>query len=268
MIVDNCTIRGSSHEICEDSSLSYIDDRATGIICDGCSSEENTHLGSSIIMYSAKKFLSKNLFGLLLVMNKASEVCETLGINDNCLYSTLLVMKELSGIVELSMYGDGVIIYKYKDMKELEYIKFEYTHNAPLYPIYYFREDLYKKYLEYSKNEFRIEIVSELKQELKLPISKNLYINKNVPKDNLEFIAIMSDGIFSFFDEKNRSCVFSDKELFNKLFDFKLVNKNFIKRRLKRFVQDMSKEGYTNFDDVSVVIFHEEIDMGDHSSVG
>jgi len=268
MIIDNYTIKGSSHEICEDSSLSYISgeveniginlNRATGIICDGCSSENNTHLGSSIIMYSAKKFLDIGLDDIKLIMSNSIDVCGILGIDKNCLYSTLLYLEELNETIKIKLYGDGVFVFKYDFDEQLKYCKFEYTHNAPFYPIYYYDKDLFEKYIEISKNEYLLRTNDGVKNSIKFQIQDSKEYTNYFCKDHLEFIAILSDGIFSFIDEKNKSCVYSDLELFNKLFDFKLINKNFIKRRLKRFIQDMSKEGYKNFDDISIAIFHKE----------
>jgi hypothetical protein len=253
---DSHYMQGFSHETCQDYALH---DKDVAIISDGCSSQKNTDIGARILAYTAKKLYKRNKYNENLVIYNASCITDLLGINNECLYATLSIIKtdeRTDGLyICVDVFGDGIVVFK--DKNGMNYHSISYTHNAPEYLAYRLDPKNKLEYRKISTSEFKI-IEHSNNETVKESLDYNLTYVEGFASTyiDVEYVAVLSDGLFSFVDQNNSSCPYSTKELVHKLFDLKIVNENFMKRRLKKFIKDMEKEGYRNYDDISVAIMH------------
>ena len=112
------------------------------IICDGCGSSKNTDIGARLLAHSAKSLfndLRKNKapmdyqnFGFASIV-KANSSSILLGIEDQCLDSTMIFVFTNGFYIQAYMYGDGYLFSTGKDGTINFSYKVSYKGNAPHY---------------------------------------------------------------------------------------------------------------------------------------
>lgn len=232
---------GKDHKVCEDYAISGTDPFPFVIVTDGCSSNQHTDIGSRIIASMTKKNLEyfhpeSYMDFLKKVIFQSKTVATIMGLDKDCLYSTLLLIVKFDEVVYALMVGDGCIIYKEND--EIKSIVHEYKDNYPYYPIYINSDiDTTNKGL----------VVKENISKQDLPFDTiNLYtFNSN----NLDWILCSSDGLFSF---TNGSELLNFSVLVEQVSDLKSFTGEFLERKMKRITKNMSKNGFYNSDDWSL----------------
>lgn len=232
MDINTFTVIGSDHKICEDYSLNGLLPFPFFIISDGCSSAPNTDVGSRILVNMAKKnidmlLIDYNLF-LETTISQSKVIASLMGIDKESLLATLFIVVKLENKVIVLSVGDGDIIYK---TNIINHLNFEYDKNIPFYPIYI------KKIFE---NKNNLIITNNGIKETKI----FSYINYiELPLQDLEWIVCSTDGIKSF---TNGVDLYDD---YNDIVNFKNFKGDFIERKMKRFIKNLSKNGYQNSDD-------------------
>lgn len=243
---------------CQDYSLCGSDPFPFLIISDGCGSSDNTDVGSRIISHVTKSLLfnsclySKEYSRLSeLIIRRSYESIINMDIQPHCLDATLILAYIQEKICYVIMYGDGHIITTNKngDLRTHEKVSFE--GNAPYYLSYKLdssRDEIYK---EFAKDKHMKKIISN--GILQPPESFN-FSCFGIPLEDTKSIIITSDGIESFFNLRDGGKI-PDDEIIKEIISFKNTKGEFIKRRIKRLLEDFSKQEIYNNDDISVAGF-------------
>lgn len=247
---DNFHIRGYTHNICEDYSLST---EKSAVLSDGCSGAANSHLGALLLCENWVKHPESYLL-------RSQFIAEQLDYDEECLHATLGVIKPYKQPIfpftecpehDLNLcarlYGDGVI-WDGKNIYLYDFIyKGENKNNllkgssVPFYPIYQQIKDWYCLDIEFSIT--------------------NLITNEKIIKDQAHAgtdsyygnkFVIFSDGVSSFIDSDNKKIPTLD--IVQYLTDFKITKGDFVKRRaLKCFKTIFPDLGWRHLDDVSII---------------
>lgn len=279
VITDCFTIGSKSHYMCEDYSLVYNNPYNRvhfAIICDGCSSGENTDVGARLLAHITKNYLIKQLeFGFFptvedtwkTIISNTKPVISALNLCDDnlrCLLSTVLILFKFNDMVHVYMYGDGSVVVNYNDGTYVIHTV-TYPENAPDYIAYRLNPRIRSQYYTMvGRGGFNLQssYVSEnwcnntTKED-----TTSEYQSFYFPIEKVSNITIFSDGIDSFrkTGEEYQEKIVID--YVKNLHNFKSYAGEFIKKRCKGFLREVNGLGYTNMDDFSMAtihIFHEE----------
>lgn len=270
MHIDSHFMIGSSHDVCQDYAMTYYRDHTNiAIVGDGCStiSEEDgikNHLFSDVssrisVCTFAKTlldtiFLEENLINLLFHDNLLRQALYNpigLALGDstiNCIY-----INNNSDIKWFNI-GDGVIVIKNKNGK-ITIIERYFEPNIPILARYCIDKswDAWKK-LNVKTYSEKIEIVNnEVVEVTKTEIPSQWLYYETFSKQDVESITVFSDGISSFYNGINKEETYKSVL---KALEFKNTIGFFVKRRLKRFIENQKELGYINQDDVSMATIY------------
>jgi len=277
--VDSFLKKGKQHFICEDYIINS-DDRDTMpyiILSDGCSSSENTDIGSRVLVRSALNILDEKLLyrfpdAELLVPNywefgrriieKAIGVIDSLRIQRTSLDATLIIAYVYKESVYVLIYGDGYIYFKNDDCDEINYVGIKYDKNAPYYLNYLMNKDRDLAYSKSQDKEFvtvikgicRIDTDDYIEDLYKTDLLNNDIFSYKIPIHSLDFIGVSSDGIESFMDNKGNSS--NPKNIIKDFTSFKNTKGKFVKRRLNKAISEYEMLNFNHLDDISFGCFH------------
>lgn len=272
MNVDHYYTKGTFHRENQDYALSgFRDGKPFAIISDGCSSADKSDVGARLLAISAGTEVYKNnwtdeAFGHISV-GRAQSLCRAMLLNEDALCATLLVATIENNLAKFSIYGDGVIAYKYKKAP-IVIIQYEFESGAPFYLRYQLDDE---KLLGYGKEfGFNYKITSYENGEIKFQNSElsgrlhkdNFHFNCCVPLENLEFVAVMSDGVASFLENNKTETSISSTNVpiplvVEELLGFKNFTGEFVHRRCNRaFNRNFPQKGWHNADDVSIAAIY------------
>lgn len=264
---------GCTHIICEDYAYSNNRDK-DGIkgnpfivVCDGCSSAQHVDFGARLLARSATPFLvSKGHVDPIELLHgtihASAAIGRSLNLSPESLTSTLLAAKIVEEkYVQVFHFGDGVIAFKYKDCPLLiiqtEFVSEDNRTNAPYYPRYELDGEIKKIYSEQCKNIRQHDITDSGRSTRTFPFSPE--ISRQYPTENLEFIALMSDGVNSFSVSETTTTGRVNQpidilEILKELLAFKNFKGRFVQRRCNKAFQTFAKNGWKNADDVSLAV--------------
>ncbi len=262
---------------CQDYAISQNNqENVCGIVSDGCSTGGNTDIGARIISLITLNILTYSIYRDFQTYNlkspqeeKLIRLQDTLEINNSDMVATCLsiCINKFGGIINVQ--GDGILAVQFKD-KTITMTKYEWTKNAPLYPIY--SEEDIKNYIkiihngnideakiistqtEYNmkENTFSDEIKTETSlvkyQEFWSPI-----ILDRKDLDEIEYIAIFTDGICQIDQVDWKDAVIA-------FMNFKSSTGEFLKRRMIKQIKEYQKIGKGTSDDIAGAVIHIEED--------
>ena len=268
---------GSSHQVCEDYALSGIyQDMAYAIISDGCSSSINSDVGARLIGHIAKGVViylkDRNLIGATdfpnvfkeLIVRKAIEVKNSLGLSTDAFDATLLVNIALGEKVFSIAWGDGYIIYMTKESKLLVY-DIGFSSGAPYYLSYEMNQAKKQNYMtEFGTGTITINSKSMLMDgtlEWQNSVT-NTILAESLYKEGLasmmKFATVSSDGLGTYQDDPK---IYRENESDRKSYEavdiiplvmaYKNITGEFAVRRMQRLRMDMDKAKIVHLDDVS-----------------
>ena len=260
---------GNSHDICQDYAMDYQDDkRSVAVLGDGCSSNPNSDFGSKLLVANTLDMLKNDSFNPNDIIYRSKYLISSLGLHQSNLNSTLLsVSLSDREDFKVRVFGDGVIVARDKFSQDLHVINIEYPSGAPFYLQYLLsKEDIATWESKYSskvivtksfiENTENGSIKEYSKEEL--AYLNNYLYETTFDLKRYDLVAVLSDGVHSF-RELERSIVpyGHDKyrdvpylQIIKELFEFKLLNGVFVKRRCKKFFKD--KYNLTHYDDFSI----------------
>jgi hypothetical protein len=90
--------------------------------------------------------------------------------------------------------------------------------------------------------------------EIGREINADAYFEELYTTTNIEWIALMSDGVHSFQDANKKEIDYTT--IVKTLTDFKTNTGDFVKRRLNRFTKECKKLQWTHYDDVSLAAIY------------
>ena len=277
--IDSYFTNGKVNKVCQDYVIHGETPIPYVILCDGCSSSKFTDVGARILAHSAKEALiTLKPFEILNITRYKEQECwddfgsatisfakgsiKSLGLPNESLDATLMVMFYIEEEKSLRylIYGDGSVIFLKKNIPCTIY-DFSFEGNAPYYLSYRIDPERRKLYDEFAK-EFRgvtqkQHVIFMDGTEYPFCRSGTLYNRENVLNcsfsDKSEFngALLCSDGISSFVNFESAERV-SIEPIAKEFTAFKNFNGEFIKRRIRRAMEDLSKNQIYNTDDVSV----------------
>lgn len=238
MIIRTVLKKGTDHPVnCEDDLFfSIAEPYYIGAIFDGCSTGKKSHFASNLYSKILNKVLNTKTYQMfddgdyslediakqtfVKFFNKLKKIKHILSLNDLEILSTFIVAIVKNNQAYIIVSGDGCIV---ADDKE---IKLESIENAPDYLAYHLNEKVFDVY-ENNIKKFKF--------------------------DNIQNgLSICSDGIYSFRNpdsSKAYSNVIEDL-----LYDKKLIDSEAMLAR-KYNILTNSKNGFSNYDDLSIVRF-------------
>lgn len=282
---------GTTHEVCQDYAMRLNNDRTSIVaVADGCSGSIFSDFGARVLSVTAlakmKEIIRLGNIKKDEIILSARPSLKILGLPIECLDATLLCAKSEGEVAEMICYGDGVMAMKLRDRDIYWILDIKYTDSRPFYLNYLYSDRLN----EWREKHNKRKIVSSMIKDGEVKIIDD-NVNVMTPFDisddktkvaglnstqwgieygvlmtifdpnEVEFIAIMSDGVHSFFkiitegtSKYNESISYF--EILKKLLAFKNFNGKFVQRRINRFRKDCEKEGWQNYDDVSLAVIH------------
>ncbi len=279
---------GSTHRICQDYAIiGERNNKNCVIVSDGCSSSPLTDIGARIIATTVRdRLLSidnmENFYANECIIS-ARQIVDLLKLPTTCLDATLMSIflnnnDNSTNVDTINCHGDGVIIIKFKS-NDLYIVSTEYEDGYPFYINYFYdkngRYDTW--YEEHNKRKITLSTIIEnnenicIKDDIEFgyTIDENIEIRKELKRTRInifdinliEFIAIVSDGIHSFYESvKTETSLVNNPISFYKiipeLFSFKGYKGSFIQRRLNRFLKNCKKKNWDHYDDLSIGIIY------------
>lgn len=263
---DVAFVTGASHKICQDYARKgdgYI------LLSDGCSGSVDTDFGSRLLVKIAERFVRpKDRWSYDTVWKEillqAKQISENLDLPDENIDATLLSAQVFESQISINIFGDGYIFVKHND-GNFTIQEIIFPSGYPYYYTYTCNEERRKlikqTYLD-SKMPFKVHTIYELDKDLKIcQIKQNDILFEE--DDNLngisqfwnikdiDTIAIMSDGVNSFYDKTTRTMI-SPIEIIKELCAFKNTNGEAVHRRLNAFLRNAEKKNWVHDDDVSL----------------
>jgi serine/threonine protein phosphatase PrpC len=250
---------GSNHQICEDYIISGNDLHTNYIILsDGCSTAKNSEMGARLLTYLAKQYLKyhnhisleqkdANVMGQWIIHN-AEMTMRQLGLERSCLDATLIISYVYKKLIHIYMYGDGVIVMKDRS-GEIKIVTVDYTQNTPYYLSYLIDEKCDQLY-------YKKKIQKKITHALKVPGSSfdliEAYDKPYYHAINMDIypcVFVCSDGIKSFVEDNK---IMDPYDYIYNFMNYKNTNGEFLKRRMKRALLDLSSDNIKHFDDLSI----------------
>jgi len=258
--LDKITRIGKEHKICQDYSDTFQNNanRISNliIVSDGCSSSNDTDIGSRIVARLARKIMSQFHFNFDnindsyisfgdILMNMALPIVSSLGLDKTALDSTLIISFIYDNSIITFMYGDGFIITIDKENK-VDFTEVQFKNNAPYYLS---ARVIYPSIYEKNVTEPNMIVTDSASGNLCCASHYPLYFRHEI--DTHKCIIISSDGLESFrnYSSDNHPDI---QEVITNLCSIKNCNGEFIQRRVGRMLSDYAKNSIYHYDDLSV----------------
>jgi len=271
---DSAFFIGSNHSVCQDYARSgEIEGINFAIISDGCSSSCDTDFGSRLLVMESiriiKTFFSKNLefnpHELGLYLSRMSLVLSNINyLNNTAMDATLFMVLSNDTTALILGYGDGIAFARKKD-GSTDFRKISFPSGYPAYLNYHSdgkRKSAYKmkskKVVIDSGNMLLTDYIIWESSEEKDPLTPFVwYLNKNV----YDFIGVMSDGVETFYrivptEYGTVQEIASLNYILSQILSVKRFAGSFLQRRMNKFIKTIRKDGWVNFDDLSVAAIH------------
>lgn len=251
---------GRTHLVCEDYARRGHSPFPWVMVSDGCSSSNDTDIGSRLLILTAQKYLSQlnclpdyYSFGKQIISQTVKNM-QPLDLNDNTLDATLLLAIAKGRTIYIYIYGDGFIVLKDKE-NNWRIIEFSFTQNAPYYLSYWIDESYRTSYLKMLQTQKTLQIKDGQHSTL---FSYDKALQYQFSLDDYPLIAVVSDGLSKFINMNDYKPV-SIETLLPQLFDFPSLSGSFAKRRLPAILTNLATESILPFDDISVGVFVDAI---------
>lgn len=256
--IDKFIQTGFKHSICEDAVLTGNSPFPYLIVADGCSSSEETHIGSNILAKAAEFILTTkiNHYNYIdsdnIAMNMAQDiidrawfVAQHIPLEKSALDSTLMMSWVIADELYYIVFGDGIVHYQYNNQSV--FLNHEQADNMPDYLSYFLDRDRMQAYHERASLELKDITMSNGDICTKNHEKHFEYEIKKMPIDQLKYFILSTDGLASFFDG---SKYISLEEI--GIQDFKKLNGDFLERRVKRIIKINTKNHIFHHDDLGM----------------
>lgn len=264
---------GYKHKICQDYIISGYEPFPYVILSDGCSGSEHSDCGARILTHTAKDILQayhhslkttidtkpiqEKMYTLIGndIIDLASDTAKALYLDSHSLDATLIIMFSVFGMVYIYIYGDGMLLLKYRD-GTIGYAKVSYpvinrNKTAPYYLNYRVNKQRNQNYIDNFPNykTYKAENITTGIYDTKELKYDEPVILKADPRI-VSVCLISSDGLDSFTDLNSRDSLPLNDVVTNAL-DFKSLYGEFISKRMNRYIKLLPK-GIVHTDDLSI----------------
>lgn len=273
---------GETHQICQDYVLSNINPLGSDMaLSDGCSGSILSDYGSRLICSSAISLMKEigdiNKFDEKECILKTKIASSILNLPQSCLDATLIISKDTMQGVQSKMFGDGVIAVKRKN-GDICIISISYkseidNHEYPFYLSYLCDNESYERWknsdlqktttIDLLKPSGEIINIGGASNQVlsSAPFKDSSFCVKSdatstimfSPAEDTDFVAIMSDGVGSFYQGFNSLSI---PKVLKELLDFKNYHGSFVQRRLNKFKKFCIQNDWHNMDDVSIGVIY------------
>lgn len=254
--VDSIFSIGKEHKICEDYVLINKEKIPFIIVSDGCSSSNNTDIGSRIISINTKNFIEKNYKEIIInkehlidIFKRSLINIDILKLKEEALDATLLFAFIYNDELHYFVIGDGIVSYKIGNKKVIQ--DFSFKDEKVFYGNYFNNLTKFNFYnqSDLSLNIETIEIENNHSETKKVETKDFIYYNK-IKTSSLEYFFLSTDGLLTASSNKEIA-----KTQFINFLSFKNLRGDFIQRRYKMWNKKISKEGLQHLDDVGIAGF-------------
>lgn len=275
---------GKTHKVCQDyacsfeleSTSKYQDNIIAGVVSDGCSSSEDSDIGSRLLCKAAtREFKRSKDVGLdySSIVFSAERIAKMIpNTSERCLDATLLLAYTAGHLCKATICGDGVIARLRKD-KYIDVTSVEFKSGAPLYLSYMCMPhgwaERYKSIFEYEKIITRYTIKTNGDVVDKVVTSQTTLNEGNYDDEDpflvkeayaiedTECVAVMTDGVSSFMKTKKEDTsivmeTIPADEIIRQVMAFKSYTGQFVQRRVGKLRKEFDKVNWANTDDFSV----------------
>ncbi len=249
----------AAHRISPDGAEARI------VVSDGCSTGGHTDVGSRLI---ALRALSRSVCNIAELDIGAMHL-EFFGLKLSDLLATQIVAAVSNGVLTVSLQGDGVVAWIWDD--DILFDRYEWDNNIPFYPIYNSamgqEAGLERSFQNAHVADFPLTVTrsqainGELYPLYEYKLPRHQHLLSRLPyqeTSGMRGVALFSDGICQVrngagellpWEAAARDCL-----------EFKSTTGDFVKRRVRRAIQNWAKTGFVPQDDLSVaVLLAEEI---------
>ena len=283
---------GDKHQVCQDYALHGTEgDMEYVIVADGCSSANYSEVGAQILCHAAKFHInlcsqtgmfeqcSLDTLSSVLgnsILKRINEVRVNYPVDKEALEATLLIAVKVGGKIFVFVWGDGIIIERYKSESGQEFqvvADIDFTCNAPFYltgdPEQYFKNlknkgfDKPQTFLNYSYKKNCGSFQTTTKkidtaakpyqwfQDLKSTDPSNFFYEEFDGWEALDLVSlsICSDGLKSFQDEKRNPIELT--EIVPEVIGYKSTDGDFVKKRMFFLKRKALNNKWSHFDDLS-----------------
>jgi hypothetical protein len=210
------------------------------------------------------------------VISSSAAIGRSLNLHPDSLAATLLAAKVSLDhilkrhVLQIFRFGDGVVAMRETSgkliIRNLEFITPGRPSGAPYYPRYELDPNLKSQYFKEFGQQVRetiYEIVdgNVIRNEFVTDYAKRQDLTNHITMncDQLDFVALMSDGVGSFNQlvETDTGRVNEPVDLVHvvqELVDFKGLKGRFVQRRGNKAFKKFAKQGWKNADDVSLAV--------------
>lgn len=246
---------GATHSVCQDyvvAKNSYV------ILSDGCSTSPDSDIGSRLLVKAAERQIKTNSNPETLPEEAARLAlawAEAMNLPAQSVDATLLSAFIKGDEIVVSCSGDGVIVTETTDGRRDVY-DISYPSGYPLYPSYLHQPD---RLAVMATNGLSVKEVKHFSSACP-PRTHRCDSATNILRltaKDYRFVALMSDGIRSFFTTADKSVETLETSLvIRELLAFKSWNGAFVARRVKRFMRDCCSTGWQHADDLSIGVIY------------
>ncbi len=249
---------GKSHLTCQDYALSGHHPVPYAILADGCSSSADSDVGARLLALAARDFLSDHFsrtvqaphyrrLGLYAAL-KAQAAARAIGVAQPALDATLLAVFTAGEQLFVYAYGDGFIVSR-DPRGHWRIVRIEFTHNAPFYPAYLAVPSRLVEYHALSRGEEKRVTDSGAEYQGRFDCrAKSILV---FARQDIDLLAIASDGLDSFVDRHNRSQRPAE-DLATEFLTLKNRSPGFVKRRMSRALRTLGAHQVLPADDLSI----------------
>lgn len=255
MHADSIYMIGATHSVCQDYAVakdSYI------VLSDGCSTSPDTDIGSRLLVKAAEHLIDAKTDLENLpegAARLALKWAEAMMLPALAVDATLLIALIDDDDVVISCSGDGVIVTETIDGRRDIY-DISYPSGYPLYPVYLHQPDRFATMVSSGRSIKKVKHISNVEPS-QIDSFDSVTHFVRLRKEAYRFIALMSDGVRSFFTTAERSVASLDTlSVISELVAFKSWNGEFVGRRVKRFMKDCRSRGWEHADDLSMGVLY------------
>lgn len=272
MITDCFFAQGSVHTVCQDNAGTRQNERfAFAVISDGCSSSPTSEIGSALLphlfiqsyldvdrwMEHHPTYDGQSVFNSLLLsymQRKVSDVMDSAGLGSHTFDATIVaaIADKQQGVLELYMFGDGHFVLKRKDATVIRSIHYP-KYNAP----YYFSYTLDKERKDSYITAFGDSGPTLTSGGGRVNDSERMmpdYMHyERFPFDKGDVAAVFSDGLetYTHLNDEEVLVPVPFDDVVKDATEYKVINGEFVKRRMTRLNKAMNSKGISHYDDVS-----------------
>ena len=233
------------------------------VLSDGCSSCKDTDIGARLLVTATLNWDGMN-FPYDDIIHTAKGYSGKMNYSDLILSGTLLYGEyyQPSNLFSCKLFGDGVLIARYRDTKKLIIKEIEFPSGAPFYPLYKYNSKYYDDYIKKYGPEYKIKeyhMNFNAMSEISLNVREHMPYEAIFDVEEFDMIVLMSDGIKSFKKNINTETSKTTKDvsildIIPEFINFKNTGKDFLKRRVNSAMKKFNQEGVYNYDDLSIAV--------------